>query len=129
MATFTCRSCQQSISVADKNAGRRIKCPKCGAAGHVTPEAPPLAASPQPIRAAAVTTRTMPGWASMIIALVFALLGVLTIVGAFFFLVIFGRATSAIQEAAAAACFSTLFIAGYITARSVEKFLRNAVGS
>ena len=67
----------------------------------------------------------LPVWASLIIALSFGILGVLTLGGALAFFYSLSKATGAPQQAAAGAIFSALFIAGYIITRSIEKVVRS----
>ena len=67
----------------------------------------------------------LPVWASIVIALSFGTLGVLTFGGAILFIASISAANGAPQEAAAGAIFSALFIAGYIITRSIEKVVRS----
>ena len=66
----------------------------------------------------------LPGWASLTITVVYSVLGGLTLLWTAAFWQALGSATSAPQEAAVGAVFSTMFIAGYVLARCAEKTVR-----
>lgn len=144
MAIFTCDDCKHEIRSADEHIGKSGKCPSCNGRGQVTPDPPEASShtSPRQIPPVAFDTRApkqsqyitphiatatvpaLPAWASVIIALTFGLLGVLTAGGALLLLLSLASANGAPQEAAAGAMFSAFFIAGYIISRSVEKVVR-----
>lgn len=70
------------------------------------------------------TDTRLPGWASLTITVVYSVLGVLALLWTAAFWQALGSATSAPQEAAVGAVFSTMFIAGYVLARCAEKTVR-----
>ncbi|WP_339911812.1 hypothetical protein [Symmachiella dynata] len=150
MAIFTCDSCHYEMSTSDDHIGKNAKCPKCSQRGHITPDPPEnvdthdadrsipdpapyidTSSIPQmPARPKHDSTMSqldprLPTWASLIIAVSFSALGLLTILGALLFIVSLSSATGAPQEAAAGAVFSALFIAGYVITRSIEKVVRS----
>jgi hypothetical protein len=62
--------------------------------------------------------------AAFIIGLTYLVLGIGITIGVILFMSALSNAKGAPQEAALGAVFSALFIAGYIIARSIEKFIR-----
>ena len=149
MAIFTCGNCRHEMPTSDADIGKSAKCPKCGQRGHIMPDPPEnqevneqesaIPESPphintshesqSPVRQTEFNRPQgdlyLPVWASLIIALSFGILGVLTLGGVLAFFYLWFYATGAPQKAAAGAVFSALFIAGYIITRSIEKVVRS----
>lgn len=101
--------------------------------GDTIPEAESAAERSEVDPAPVYVTRTtpaprLPGLAAAIIAVAYILLGAGTLLGVFLFFTVMREAKTAINEAAAAASFGALFVAGYVLTRCVEKFVRAVVG-
>jgi hypothetical protein len=141
------------MSTADENIGKSAKCPKCSQRGHIVSEVAPTQTQfekepriPEPRkqeppfidttnRSQAVSreipdskrpemTPRLPTLAAFIIGLTYLLLGFWIIADVHSFNSALDNAKAAPQEAAIGAIFAARFIAGYIFARSIEKFIR-----
>lgn len=153
MALFTCHSCLYEMSTSDDKIGKSAKCPKCSQRGYIVAELthtqtqfgkesrlsesrqqdPPFSEptngqqevpSEMPDPQLPEMTPRLPTLAAFIIGLTFLLLSFWMMADVISFTSALANATGAPQQAALGAIFSARFIAGYIIARSIEKFIR-----
>ena len=138
MAQFTCESCSHTGRASDDHIGKSAKCPKCGVRGIIEEEPIPTIQVDRPPPRAEIQyppTQFIPNqparhpvWLSVMLAILFILLGSFSVLAYGMYTLDIGRATSAPQQAAGSGMHMAMAISAYIIARSIEKTLRAMAG-
>ena len=144
--TFRCTSCNAPIVIDEAHTGKRGRCDECNAVV-VVPEHSQIddLPLPPPIPEMSKSDPYVPSVpyvapntnnlarrehpsADAILGIAWFILGVIMILGVMGFVAAISQAESAPQECAVASVFATLFIAGYILCRCLEKFINACIG-